>query len=36
LPLVQFLSAIEFVLQGLALFYAFSGEARAHFAKSQR
>ena len=36
LPLVQFLSAMEFVLQGLALFYAFSGEARAHFAKGKR
>jgi hypothetical protein len=36
LPLVQFLSAVQFVLQGLALFYAFSGEARAHFAKSRR
>jgi hypothetical protein len=36
LPLVQFLSAVQFVLQGLALFYAFSGEARAHFAKGKR
>lgn len=36
LPLVQFLSAVQFVLQGLALYYAFSGEARAHFAKGKR
>jgi hypothetical protein len=36
LPLVQFLSAVQFVLQGLALFYAFSGDARAHFAKGKR
>jgi hypothetical protein len=36
LPLVQFLSAVQFVLQGLALFYAFSGEARVHFAKRKR
>jgi hypothetical protein len=36
LPLVQFLSAVQFVLQGLALFYAFSDEARAHFAKGKR
>jgi hypothetical protein len=33
LPLVQFLSAVQFVLQGLALVYAFSGEARVHFVK---
>jgi hypothetical protein len=36
LPLVQFLSAVQFVLQGLALFYAFSNEARTHFAKRRR
>ena len=36
LPLVQFLSAVQFVLQGLALFYAFSGEARTHFTKNKR
>ncbi len=36
LPLVQFLSAVQFVMQGLALFYAFSGEARTHFAKGKR
>jgi len=36
LPLVQFLSAIEFVLQGLALYYGFSDEARAHFARRKR
>ena len=36
LPLVQFLSAVQFVLQGLALFYAFSSEARVHFAKNKR
>jgi hypothetical protein len=36
LPLVQFLSAVQFVLQGLALFYAFSGDVRAHFAKGKR
>jgi hypothetical protein len=36
LPLVQFLSAVQFVLQGLALFYAFSGQARAYFAKGKR
>ena len=36
LPLVQFLSAVQFVLQGLALYYAFSSEARAHFAKDKR
>jgi len=36
LPLVQFLSAVQFVLQGLALYYAFSSEARAHFAKNKR
>jgi hypothetical protein len=36
LPLVQFLSAVQFILQGLALFYAFSGDARAHFAKGKR
>jgi hypothetical protein len=36
LPLVQFLSAVQFVLQGLALYYAFSGEARAYFAKGKR
>jgi hypothetical protein len=36
LPLVQFLSAVQFVLQGLALYYAFSSEARAHFAKNRR
>ena len=35
LPLVQFLSAVQFVLQGLALFYAFSGDAHAHFAKGK-
>ncbi len=36
LPLVQFLSAVQFVLQGLALYYVFSGEARVHFAKGKR
>jgi len=36
LPLVQFLSAMQFVLQGLALFYAFSSDGLAHFAKSRR
>lgn len=36
LPIVQFLSAVEFVLQGLALFYAFSSDGQAHFAKSRR
>ncbi|HLL27282.1 MAG TPA: hypothetical protein VKT73_06485 [Xanthobacteraceae bacterium] len=36
LPLVQFLSAVQFILQGLALFYAFSEEARPHFAKAKR
>jgi hypothetical protein len=36
LPLVQFLSAVQFVLQGLALYYAFSGQARAYFAKGKR
>jgi hypothetical protein len=36
LPLVQFLSAVQFILQGLALFYAFSGDAPAHFAKNKR
>lgn len=36
LPLVQFLSAVQFVLQGLALYYAFSSEARAYFAKGKR
>jgi hypothetical protein len=30
---VQFLSAVEFALQGLALFYAFSEEARRHFSR---
>jgi hypothetical protein len=33
LPLVQFLSAVEFVLQGLALFYGLSTAARSHFAR---
>jgi hypothetical protein len=36
LPLVQFLSAVQFVLQGLALFYAFSGDGLSHFAKPRR
>ena len=36
LPLVQFLSAVQFILQGLALFYAFSGDAPRHFAKGKR
>jgi hypothetical protein len=36
LPLVQFLSAVQFVLQGLALYYAFSGDARAYFPKGKR
>jgi len=36
LPLVQFLSAAQFILQGLALFYAFSGDTPAHFARRKR
>jgi hypothetical protein len=36
LPLVQFLSAVQFVLQALALYYAFSSEARSYFAKGKR